>query len=112
MARRSPTLTRSSSSCKKSTPRRLLGHVNPYTGRRYAEDPAIAIVELVNENSILESWVRGRLRGEQTTPFGTWGDIPSAYAADLDRLWNAWLTRRYPDRPALRDAWEGDLRES
>ncbi len=90
----------------------LLDHVNPFTGHRYAEDPAIAIVELVNENSILESWVRGRLRGEQTTPFGTWGDIPSDYARDLDGLWNAWLCRRYADRQALRAAWQGDLREN
>ena len=89
----------------------LLGHVNPYTGNRYAEEPAVAIVELVNENSIVESWAKGRLRGEQKEPFGTWGDIPSSYAEDLDRLWNDWLLRRYPDREALRVAWEGDLRE-
>ena len=90
----------------------ILGHYNPFTGHRYAEDPAIAIVELVNENSILESWVKNRLRGEQTRPFGTWGDIPPAYAADLDRLWNHWLARRYADRQALLQAWGGDLREA
>ncbi len=88
----------------------LLDHYNPFTGHRYAEDPAIAIVELVNENSILESWVRGRLRGEQTKPFGTWGDIPPAYAEDLTRLWNQWLCRKYADREALSAAWQGDLR--
>ena len=89
----------------------LLGHVNPYTGNRYAEEPAVAIVEMVNENSIVESWAKGRLRGKQTEPFGTWGDIPSSYAEDLDRLWNDWLLRRYPDRQALSAAWDGDLRE-
>jgi len=89
----------------------MLGHVNPFTGHRYAEDPTIAIVELVNENSIVESWVCGRLRGEQTKPFGSWGDIPSAYAEDLDRLWNHWLARRYPDRQTLVQAWSGDLRD-
>ncbi len=87
----------------------LLGHVNPFTGNRYAEEPAVALVELVNENSILESWVRNRLRGEQTQPFGTWGDIPASYAADLDRLWNDWIVRHYPDRAALVEAWAGDL---
>ena len=90
----------------------ILGHYNPFTGHRYAEDPAIAIVELVNENSIVESWACDRLRGEQTQPFGTWGDIPPAYAEDLDRLWNHWLAQRYPDRQALCQAWEGDLREN
>jgi hypothetical protein len=44
-------------------------------------------------------------------PFGTWGDIPPAYGQDLDRLWNAWLCRRYPGREALQLAWQGDLRE-
>jgi hypothetical protein len=89
----------------------LLGHVNPFTGNRYAEEPAVALVELVNENSILESWVRNRLRGEQSEPFGTWGDIPAAYAVDLDRLWNNWVARTYPDRQALVEAWAGDLGE-
>ncbi|MBC7237280.1 MAG: hypothetical protein H5T69_15670, partial [Chloroflexi bacterium] len=88
----------------------LLDHVNPFTGNRYAEEPAIAIVELVNENSLLESWIRGRLRGRQTQPARTWADIPPAYGCDLDRRWNAWLAARYPDRESLRQAWEGDLR--
>lgn len=89
----------------------LLGHTNAFTGNRYAEEPAVALVELVNENSILESWTRGRLRGKQQTPFGTWGDIPAAYAADLDHVWNAWLAQHYDDRAALDAAWEGDLRK-
>lgn len=89
----------------------LLDHVNPFTGHRYAEDPAIALVELVNENSLLESWVKGRLRGRQTTPAGTWCDIPPAYAADLDRLWNDWLARQYTDRAALLQSWGQDLRD-
>lgn len=87
----------------------LLDHVNPFTGHRYAEEPAVALVELVNENSILESWTRGRLRGKQQTPFGTWGDIPPAYAVDLDRIWNKWLAQRYPQRVDLVAAWAGDL---
>ncbi len=90
----------------------ILSHVNPFTGHRYAEDPAIAIVELVNENSILEAWVCNRLRGQQIEPSGTWSDIPPAYAEDLDRLWNRWLLRRYVDRQALAQAWGGDLRDN
>ncbi len=89
----------------------MLTHVNPFTGNRYADEPAIALVELVNENSILESWVRNRLRGEQTEPFGTWGDIPPAYGKDLDRLWNNWLARKYANREELLDAWKGYLRD-
>ncbi len=96
---------------QKEYARQMLDHVNPFTGNRYAEEPAIAIIELVNENSILESWVCNRLRGEQTGPFGTWGDIPPAYGSDLDRLWNNWLAGRYLTREELSDAWDDDLRD-
>lgn len=96
---------------QKEYAQQMLSHVNPFTGSRYADEPAIAIVELVNENSILESWVCNRLRGEQTEPFGTWGDIPPAYGKDLDRLWNNWLTGKYTNRQELYDAWDSDLRD-
>ena len=43
----------------------LLDHINPFTGNRYADEPVIGLIELVNENSLLESWVSGRLVGEQ-----------------------------------------------
>ncbi len=96
---------------QKEYAQQMLDHVNPFTGSRYAEEPAIAIVELINENSILESWVANHLRGEQTEPFGTWGDIPPAYAEDLDRLWNNWLASKYTNRQELSHAWDGDLRD-
>jgi hypothetical protein len=90
----------------------ILDHVNPFTNRRYAEEPAIAIVELVNENSLLDFWVRGLLgEGEPTPEISHWYNIPSSYVAELDRLWNQALTQRYPDRQALSDAWAGDLQD-
>ncbi len=77
--------------------KQLLTHRNPYTGNRYLEEPALAIVELVNENSIVESWFSGRLRGKQTRKHpGTWCDITAHYAHLLDRKFNAWLAARYP----------------
>jgi hypothetical protein len=36
--------------------RMLLTHKNPYTGTTYAEEPAVAFVEVNNENSLLSSW--------------------------------------------------------
>jgi len=42
----------------------LLTHYNPYTKSEYRSEPAIAIVEIVNENSVLEFWARNWLRGE------------------------------------------------
>jgi hypothetical protein len=72
--------------------RALLAHRNPYTGSEYRSEPAVLMVELVNENSIVESWFSGRLRGQAKTKNpGTWTDIPASYERDLTRLYNAWL---------------------
>ena len=90
----------------------LLGHHNPFTGTRYADEPAVALVELLNENSILESWLSDRLRGENTQPTGTWSDIPPVYGAALDQRYNAWLAAQFSSRPALAQAWQDDLREN
>lgn len=81
---------------QKEYARLLLTHRNPYTGSEYRDEPAIAIVELVNENSIVESWVRGRLLGRQTEPppRATWTDIPPSYEKDLTARYNAWLRQK------------------
>jgi hypothetical protein len=90
----------------------LVGHVNPFTGVRYGEESAIALIELVNENSLIEFWARGLLSSDQADPTAShWHHIPAPYAAELDRRWNAWLKQRYPNRQALASAWEGDLRD-
>jgi len=36
----------------------LLLHVNPYTGRRYVDEPAMPLVSLVNEGGLFLSWSR------------------------------------------------------
>ena len=71
---------------QKEYARQLLTHRNPYTGNEYRHEPAVAIVELVNENSIVESWFSGRLLGknQQKNP-GTWTDIPATLRAGVDR---------------------------
>jgi len=75
----------------------LLTHRNPHTGTEYRNEPAVLIVELVNENSIVESWFSGRLRGKQAKKHpGTWCDITPHYAAILDRKFNAWLAEHCP----------------
>ena len=83
----------------------LLGHVNAYTGSRYAEARR-GRRRLVNRNSIVGRGSKRRLRGERRSPGQ--GRYPSAYAEDLNRLWNDWLLRRY--RSAARRRL-GDLRE-
>ncbi|HTV16217.1 MAG TPA: hypothetical protein VME68_15960 [Acidobacteriaceae bacterium] len=62
---------------QKDYARQLLTHVNPYTGRSYAHDPAVAIVEINNENAV---WLG--FRGP--SPF---------YDRELDGIYNGWLGR-------------------
>ncbi|WP_311270658.1 hypothetical protein [Sphingobium sp. WCS2017Hpa-17] len=79
---------------QKEYARRLLGLRNPYTGMRYADDPAVAIVEIVNENSLLEFWQRGWLRGERA-PGGAnlQLDLTPHYARILTDRYNDWLAQ-------------------
>ncbi|QHN04445.1 hypothetical protein FTO74_14525 [Granulicella sp. WH15] len=49
---------------EKDYARKLLTHLNPYTKTEYRNEPAVAIVELMNENSVLEFWQRNWFRGE------------------------------------------------
>ncbi len=90
---------------QKDYAKRLLTHYNPYTKTKYSEEPAVATVEIVNENSIYEFWFRNWLRGELTV------DRPAAqldftpfYADQLDEMYQAWLTahRRPAQIAALR----------
>jgi hypothetical protein len=80
---------------QKEYARQLLTHRNPYTGNEYRHESAVAIIELVNENSLVESWFSGRLLGKNTqrNP-GTWTDIPASYERELTELYNRWLRGR------------------
>ncbi|MFH1737392.1 MAG: hypothetical protein ABIH23_00190 [bacterium] len=75
----------------------LLTHENPYTGLRYVDDPAIATIMLVNENSIF--WTIG-------------DDIPAAYIEEIDAAWNKWLLDKYGSREVLAQAWTTELGRS
>ena len=83
---------------QKEYARQLLTHRNPHTGNEYRHEPAVALVELVNENSIVESWFSGRLLGKHTgkNP-GTWTDIPASYEQELTELYNGFLREGIPE---------------
>jgi hypothetical protein len=78
---------------EKEYARALLTHRNPYTGNEYRNEPAVAMVEILNENSLVEAWKAGRLEGKGPgkSQDQTWTDIPSSYAADLTRMYNEYL---------------------
>lgn len=79
---------------QKNYARDLLTHLNPYTKTRYVEEPAVAAIEINNENTLLgEAW-------------GTKLDtLPPTYKKQLMALWNAWLKRKYRDTAGLKRAW-------
>ncbi len=75
-----------------------LDRTNPYTKRRYADDPGVAMVELANENALAMFWLTGGVER-----------LPEGHRATLDTLWNDFLRTRYPDDAALRAAWTGSV---
>lgn len=70
----------------RSYSRDLLTHVNKYTGNAYADEPAVALVEISNENAFDVPWRdpgKGRFRKDE------WY-YNEEYLAILKGLWNAW----------------------
>ena len=82
---------------QKEYARKLLTHVNPYTGLTYANDPTVAMVEINNENALMDYYHRGAI-----------GRLPEPYSTQLRELWNAWLSKRYGTREAMQATWAGE----
>ena len=79
--------------------RTLLTHVNPYTKNAYVAEPAVAFVEINNENGLLDEWHGGRL-----------DKIAAPYREELSALWTQWLRVKYPDDEKLSAAWSSGAR--
>jgi hypothetical protein len=74
----------------------MLNHKNPLTGLRYADDPALAFIELQNEDNIFWSAIEATLKQTPT------------YRALLCRKFSAWLAQKYQTQEALALAWQGE----
>ncbi|MEO8083292.1 MAG: hypothetical protein ABI780_05675 [Ardenticatenales bacterium] len=74
----------------------LLTHRNPYTGLRYVDDPALAILEVHNEDDIFWHAPLNDLEAGRAGPLHT---------AELQRQWQSWVRDRYSDDAALAAAW-------
>lgn len=70
--------------------REFLNHKNPYTGLTYAQEPALQMWKVQNENSLF---------------FYTSDAVAPAYRIQLQDKWNAWLKRKYRDQNGLIAAW-------
>ncbi|MDB5298431.1 MAG: hypothetical protein JWO87_94, partial [Phycisphaerales bacterium] len=67
---------------------------NPYTHSRYADEPAVALIEINNEDTLFLWGGESKL-----------ADLPEPYAGQLQTLWNQWLVKKYQTRAALASAW-------
>jgi len=74
----------------------IMTHRNPYRDNKtYGEDPAIAQIEVTNEDGVF---------------FYTIDGIAPHYAKELDRLWAGWLLKKYGSQEKLATAWGADLK--
>jgi hypothetical protein len=82
---------------QKQYARDLLEHVNPYTKTAYKDEPAIAMIEINNENSVVVQWAR----------FGNIIlNMPPPYSTEFQKQWNDFLSGKYRTTAALINAWE------
>ncbi len=78
----------------------FLTHKNPYTGLRYVDDPALAIVEMNNEDSVFFWNPLGWLAEGKKMP---------RHSQMLRRRWAEWVKAKYRSDAQLTKAW-GALR--
>jgi len=76
----------------------LLKHRNPYSGKTYAEDPALNYIECQNEDDIFFFTTQAVLEKCPT------------YHQMLRENFSAWLVAKYGSREALNKAWGGNLK--
>ena len=76
---------------QKEYARDLLTHVNRYTGNAYTDEPAVAMIEISNEDKGLVMTRRGMGIKKLAKPFQD----------ELERQWNAWLRKNRHDDPLV-----------
>jgi hypothetical protein len=72
--------------------KRIYADVNPYTGVPLAQDPAVAMIQIQNEDSLL-FWTSQSIKGQALR--------------NLCKLYGDWLLKKYGKMEKVRDAWQG-----
>ena len=80
---------------QKEYARDLLTHVNRYTGNAYTDEPAVAMIEISNEDQGLVKFAQG----------GKIQSLGKPFQDELARQWNEWLHVKYSSEAAIRSAW-------
>jgi hypothetical protein len=83
----------------------LLQHVNPYSGQTLANDPVMAMVEIINENSLYRMW-----RDNNLKHFSQGGKLTRRHTNMLDSLWHDFLEQKYENTANIAQAWNADSR--
>ncbi len=77
----------------------ILNHVNPYTGLAYKDDPALAVVECRNEDSVFWHFPLGD-GFMHTSP----APMPK-HKLRMQQMWHNWVKNRYVTDANLTAAW-------
>ena len=77
----------------------LVDHINSYTDLSYADDPAVALIEIYDENGLF-------IRREE------WGSLISPYKEQLTTQWNLWLRYKYGNTDMLKLCWTDNTKKS
>ncbi|MBU1146790.1 MAG: hypothetical protein KKD11_00350 [Candidatus Omnitrophica bacterium] len=72
----------------------FLTHVNPYTKNAYLDEPAIALVEMTNENSLFLKHLYDK--------------FPPYYNKEIQDMWEGWLADRTRDLKPVKGGWKED----
>ena len=79
----------------------ILLHKNPHTGLRYIDDPALAIIEVHNEDCVFWHAPLNTLEAGKQFP---------RHTAILKRMWSEWLRKRYGTDARLKASWGAGMR--
>lgn len=79
---------------QKEYAKKLLTHINAYTGLPYTDDPCVAMVEINNENALFRQYQNGAI-----------DKLPEPYASEFRKQWNKWLKKNYSTTKKLCLAW-------
>lgn len=84
---------------QKEFARNLLGRRRASSGGSFLDDPAVAFIEVLNEQGLIHAWRQGRM-----------DFMPVEFRSALGVLWDDYLEGKYGTFAALKDAW-GDISE-
>ncbi len=84
---------------QKDYARALLTHVNSYTKNAYGDEPAVALIEINNENALLTLW-----------HYGSLDKTAAPYRAELAAFWTEYLGKKYGNDQQLTAAWAAEAK--